>query len=669
MNGSAKLLHQGLWATAVLAFVSVQAAAQPAPQVEEPQNSIPLPQSPLSLVPQGPTAVPADPSPALPPSFGPSGIAVQSLDAISTDTVGLLADDAGGLPVTMWEGTDRALLDTLLSRLPDRVRSPAMRDLTRRLLLTSAEVPDPEAAQPRLEASLTGTPMLVVDAAEDPSSSEDSPQEGDVLFARMAQLAEMGDWQSVRTLFGQIPVDGQSSQMRQIRTDADLVDGNTQAACAEADLAVTEDASAYWQKVLIFCQLKDGLVDEAAFGMALLQETGSVEPAFVWASELMAGNRPLTPAELDRLTPLQLAMLRAGDHTVPTDLVRAGDPTLLRMLALKPLPEPEIVDEPSEEILDVSPVQGAMDDAFDPLAEQSDDPRLVAWQERVTLAERALAVASVSAEDLQRLYDFAEPATEDELSIPLEQRTARTPRERALLYQQARREVIPTARAEVISHALDLSLRRGAAPDIFAVAPVYADMVRALPVSPELLWFAGHAARALLAVDDPAAAEEWLMLVRTFSRTSSDAQLLEEELWPYLRILELDAPGRWTNAQFEAWQRKRGPTRQGDVTLLFILLSAIGDDVRTSDWQTLLDEPLGSRAAIPAPADWFALDIAARELRLAETVTMAALVMAGDLPSFVSPQTLDHVAGSLMAVGLDTEARQLAVEAALARGF
>jgi len=238
-----------------------------------------------------------------------------------------------------------------------------------------------------------------------------------------------------------------------------------------------------------------------------------------------------------------------------------------------------------------------------------------------------------------------------------------------LLYQLARQEIIPTAKAEVMAHALELSMRRGASPDLFAVAPIYADMVRALPVSPELLWFAGHAARALLAVDDPQAAEEWLMLVRTFSRTTSDAQLLEEELWPYLRILELDAGGRWTAQQFERWTRTRGPTRQGDVTLFYILLSAVGDDVRTVDWQSLMDEPLGSRAAMPPAADWFALELAAEQGRLGETVGLAALTMTGDLPSFVSPQTLDHVSGALMSVGLDAEARQLAIEAALARGF
>ena len=670
MNGSASFSNIGA-AALVLSLIAgpvlAQQGADPALSGQAPQ------QAPLSLVPQGQIQAPSAPSPSLqspslPPSFGPAGIAVQSLDAISTDTVGLLADDAGGLPVTMWQGTERALLDILLSRLPDRVRSPAMRDLTRRMLLTSAEVPDPPEADPRFEASLIPDQQIMTDAPAEDALAE-TPAEGDVLFLRMAQLAEMGDWTSVRTLFSQIPVDGQSSQLRQIRTDADLVDGNIEVACAEADQAVTEDDSAYWQKVLIFCQLKDGLVDEAAFGMALLQETGSVEPAFIWTAELMAGNRPLTPANLNQLTPLQLAMLRAGDHPVPADLVRAGDPTLLRMLALKPLPAAELAEEDTGEMLDEGLGDEVTEEAFDPLAPQLEDPLVTAWRERVLLAERALAVAAVSPQEVQELYSLADPITEDEQSIPLEQRAAQTPRDRALLYQVARQEIIPTAKAEVMAHAIELSQRRGAAPDIFAVAPVYADMIRALPTSPELLWFAGHAARALLAVDDPAAAEEWLLLVRTFSRTSSDAQLLEEELWPYLRLLELDQGGRWTTAQFEAWQRKRGPTRDGDVTLLYILLSAINDDVRTADWQGLLEAPIGSRAAMPTPADWFALEMAADQKRLAETVSLSALVMAGDLPSFVSPQTLDHVAGALLDVGLTAEARQLAVEAALARGF
>src|SRR3546814_7670350 len=43
----------------------------------------------------------------------------------------------------MWQGTPRAVLETLLPQLPTRVRSPAMRNLEERLLLSTAVAPRP----------------------------------------------------------------------------------------------------------------------------------------------------------------------------------------------------------------------------------------------------------------------------------------------------------------------------------------------------------------------------------------------------------------------------------------------------------------------------------------------------------------------------------------------
>ena len=71
-----------------------------------------------------------------------SGVQVGALGDATPDYAGTLEEGGGGFPMDMWKGTDRALVERLLPKLPPALGSPAMRDLERRLLLTNAESPE-----------------------------------------------------------------------------------------------------------------------------------------------------------------------------------------------------------------------------------------------------------------------------------------------------------------------------------------------------------------------------------------------------------------------------------------------------------------------------------------------------------------------------------------------
>ena len=70
---------------------------------------------------------------------------------------------------------------------------------------------------------------------------------------------------------------------------------------------------------------------------------------------------------------------------------------------------------------------------------------------------------------------------------------------------------------------------------------------------------------------------------------------------------------------------------------------------------------------MPAPAVWQGLKYAAAEGRVGETIIYALLVLGETGPSDANPVTLGAVVGALRQVGLESDARAIALEAMLAR--
>src|SRR3546814_12557499 len=60
------------------------------------------------------------------------------------DAEGLLDPEGGVFGLVKWQGTPGSVRETLVPQLPDRVRSPAMRNLEERLLLSLAVAPRPD---------------------------------------------------------------------------------------------------------------------------------------------------------------------------------------------------------------------------------------------------------------------------------------------------------------------------------------------------------------------------------------------------------------------------------------------------------------------------------------------------------------------------------------------
>jgi hypothetical protein len=232
-----------------------------------------------------------------------SGVQVGTLGDVTPDYAGTLVEGGGGFPVDMWKGTDRALVERLLPKLPPALGSPAMRDLERRLLLTNAESP---------EGNSTGVSLFA---------------------ARADRLAAMGFSRDAAALLAMMPARLVDKTAARLRLDSLLLAGDLDGACkAVDDTRQAASADPYWQQTQVFCQIHAGKADQAALGLDLLGEQGGKDAAFFKLASALGGEK----VKLDSLpdpTPLDLAMLRAAKLPLPHDAAQSHNPGVLAALA------------------------------------------------------------------------------------------------------------------------------------------------------------------------------------------------------------------------------------------------------------------------------------------------------------------------------------------------
>lgn len=608
-------------------------------------------------------------------------IAVRQLDELSVDTIGLIDGFSGGLPVDMWDGSSLELVEILLPKLPAHVDSEVMRGLISRLLLTVARPPEPAPVQDIFVDMTAIVPSAIGFSPNQgepgqgttPEDLNNSAVDADgddlgILERRLAQLAAMGDWASVEALTQLVPEPSVTEQIRIFRTDLALVLDRAEEVCAGIGDVLAMSSSPYWQKVFAYCQLREGNVSGAFLTIDLLRETGVEDPAFFWVAELMAGNRPLTPNGLDRLVPLELAMLRTAGRPFPPQLVRNGDPTLLRVLA-----EAELLYVAED------------DDTEEVIAERV----IEATELRLDAAERAVDLGALDPARLRELYRmYEEPSLEpdpdekndqsvtevDEEEDVLDLRSipVRSVTDRAKLFQLVEAQVIPTAQAEVISHAIDFARNdRGRnGPDVATMGMVYSPALKQINPTGDLAWFAGNAARALIASGELETGKRWLELSQLFARTSIEASDVAAAMWPVERQLLPSMTNRFTPVRFKRWEESRPSTRvAADKALVLTTLTSFDESVSMVDWMSLMDRRTHVSIDMPQPHIWNGLALAAENGRVGETVLLSLVALGEDGTAGNSPVLLARIIKSLIAVGLEEDARRLAVEAALVQGL
>lgn len=415
------------------------------------------------------------------------------------------------------------------------------------------------------------------------------------------------------------PMDPQEAVEKLLNAD------DNQGACAKVDeeIGKTRTPDLYWRKALIFCQILRDNADQAIIGLDLLRENSDRDQAtkdFIAVAAILSGDTKSKKLK----TP-----------------IKAADPLLASMLRQAKLPAPEVIGSAPPK-----PVGPAADAA---LARDPKQPLAT----RIATAERAFGAGLFKAEDVTALYMQVPPPSGDPVAMI---NAADTPETRAALYQAVSRGQMPDARAPLINAAMQKARQRG---DYLTQAQFYAPFAQMIVPNRGLLWFAPEAARLMFAAGNADKAGFWLTMVES---ASGDPQTAAAG--PGLKILErLSGSGGSFSAQEDPVAEWRAAANASDIqgARLYALFAGLGEKVG-GGWTGI--SPIVTQGSYAAQ-----INAAAPTGRRGETVLLSLLALGGNRLAEADAASLSAAIGGLRAVGLEAEARRIAIEAAILSGL
>jgi len=567
-------------------------------------------QNPPILSPQPAGTTPAAPSQPAPgfgavPGAAGTGVEVNNLGAPSTEAVGALDPSQGGLGLDLWQGSSRPLVASLVEALPAAIPSPALRDLERRLLLSTANAPaGPAGAGPSL------------------------------LTLRAEKLLDAGDIDGLKALAAAVPANASNEAMTRLAVETALVDGKTPDACAEVAAAIKQYPTAYWQKAEIFCQALAKKPQLAEMGISLLHDQGDKDATFFTLASILLGDRSARVASLADATPLELAMLRAARRPLPEDVLRSSSPLVLRAVA-------ESRDVPIERRLE------AAERATELGALPPEDLRKIYDAVPVTPDELKTALTKAEAEYGPRARVLLYRAAKAQ-SVP----AARA---------EALRAALDLARsAGVFDLAVAVNL-----PMIEALEPAPELGFIALDEG-RALYSAGATdkAQAWLAsakVDAATNPDSAAVVTGLWPYTLLAAQAAGA--WDQAGF------AAWYAAEKASKNPADSNAADERAERLLGLLASLGTPVAPEAWQALLGQAEGEPASMPSMARWQMLKDAVAGGRRGETVALVLLAVGSTGAANANPVALDAAIEALHRIGLDPDASRLAIEAAISAGI
>jgi hypothetical protein len=446
-----------------------------------------------------------------------------------------------------------------------------------------------------------------------------------MLSARVERLLAMGDLDSANQLLDQLPPAVDDPALARLSAETALLTGEPAPACQRAaELAPTGEA-AFWSEVAVYCRLAEGDRDGARLGLELMRDARQVEDAAFaeLAGRLADGGEGGAPPALPAPHALHLALLRLAGQSFPAPALAAAAPALLTAIARDPV---------------------------------------LAGERQLEIAERAFASGGLDGAELAAIYVAQAPDGD-----ALEQvQNAWGPAARARATRAAGEVRSPDERAAL----LDATWRAAAGAERFLVALPLAPQFAELPPERALLPVAPSAARALLAADRPLPAARWFGLLSAESGADSAAGHELAALLPLFTLAGVggsDAVPAFDERALGAWRAAR-PNAADTAERLFALLDGVGSAVPDAAWWQQLEAPLQRPASVPVSALWRGLERAAADRRVGETVVLA-LHMLNGAPAAAHPEILIVALRALRAVGLDREARGIAVATALGAGL
>ena len=623
MPGCPDRLCARLAAAAAIAVIGVAVAAQTA-AARDRRDEPPLrlaqaseePSSPMRLVPPGdgkkPAAPPTpetDPEPPVPPAADAPAAAPDG-DAVTATALSDLDTASVGLIGSEEGGLGIALWQE------------SKRALIEKLL---ARLP----ARTRSAAARSLAIRLLSTRAKAPQGDSTGP---DLLTSRVSGLVELGAVDAASRLANQVSADQIGETLARNAVEALFLQNDNSGACQRVRDFARRSLDAYWQRAFAFCLLLSGEGARADMIVDILAERGDDgAQLFSELIESLNGGEAAVVESLPDPSGLDLAMMRAANARLPADVLISDRPGVLLSVATSPNAELDL---------------------------------------RLEAGERALVYGAFAADRLNELY-AAVPLEDEVLADAATAAEANWgPRGRALLLRIAAAAESPEAKARMLLHAFELARENGG---YGVMAGASAPLLASIQPDAALDWFAHDAVSASLAAGHLEQARGWLALADGDAAAGTLAHEATARLWAIGLLATPEPVSGVDRTALTAWRQSAHGDNveagRGAEVVALTLLGALGVAAGPGRWAELLAEGQAARAAAPGIAWAHALEEASTAGRVGETVLIALLGLAESNGGVSGAAAMRMVIESLRQVGLDSEARALALETAVAHGL
>lgn len=474
--------------------------------------------------------------------------------------------------------------------------------------------------QPTASPSLQDlTRRLLLSNALAPAGEDPGDGPG-LAMARLDRLVALGQVDDALVLVDRLRPRGDTEPLDRLKVQLHFLANDTEGACARVQAAIDRYQDPWWDRALIACQALAGDPAKASLGLTLLRERNAPrDPLFDSLIEAVGGRA----VKIDRMpdpTPIRIALLAAAKLPLPADALKAADPAVLRSWASN---------------------------------------TRISSDRRIAAAERAASLGALPLQQLRDLYT--------EISVkPEERKTASTQandnaRARALLFAAAQQEPDPAARLDALKALLQAARKRG---EFVVTARLVAPVLAEISPTADLAGYAPEAVCALYAAERPNEARQWLRLANP-----ADTAALQ----PLARLAEGANGPAWPKSGLKGvlagLQPQEGGAPPARAFLVAALLAATGEPVTPADWADRAAATPMAAAPLPNSAVLLDQQQAAASHRLGETVLLTVAIAHSGERLNLEPSVIAQAVSGLRAVGLEADARRLAVEAALAGGI
>ena len=383
--------------------------------------------------------------------------------------------------------------------------------------------------------------------------------------------------------------------------------------------------AAFSVKLSAYCQLAAGNREIASLTLDLAREEGLDDPLFYSLASEAAAGIVLRAPEPNELGIVDAAFYRLAKRDLPENAVAIAAPALL----------PSLLDDPS-----------------------------IPAERKVEAAERAAAYGLINGRQLAAFYRKPRFTPEQLAGLLTSDIPEASPLRRAMIYQSISSAVAADERIRLFKLAFATAEAAGLYyPTVEALYPELDNMEPNEALRP----LAAAAARAFIAIGERTKAQQWLTLVTSGGQTlGRDAR----ELTGLMRVEGGSASGfdaKTLSAEIVADLKSGVKTTQFYAASEAMLLDALGFQLDPAVWDALLDARGALTGKVPPEALLNRMQAAGARNAVGEAVLLALDAIGREGPGAVHPRASAQAVSSLRAVGLESEARRLALEALMAR--